>query len=308
MISALKQTLRRVALNTGLAGLAARGAKGVRMLMHHGVSGAFGPERLEEQIIWIKARCPILPFGEVATRLRDERPLPDLAVVLTFDDGLRNNVTQAYPVLLKHQVPATFFVCPGLIDTGGWVWTYEVRERLKGLAKEELQSLAGKPLETVDQVVSWMKKQPNAQRVQMLEAIRSATPGFQVTETMRRDYDLASWEELAKLDRRLITLGSHTMSHPILSSLPPDELESDLKTSKEALVAKGLSAADETFFCYPDGNHNDAVVACAAKHYAAACSTRKGFITAASPLMAMPRIGATGSLEDVAWRMWRPGA
>lgn len=308
MISALKQTLRRAALSTGLASLAARGAKGVRMLMHHGVSGAFGPETLDEQIAWIKTLCPILPFGEVAARLRDGRSLPDLAVVLTFDDGLRNNVTQAAPVLLKHQVPATFFVCPGLVDGGAWVWTYEVRERLKKLPQKKRQALTGQPSETVDQVVAWMKKQPNAQRVRALEAIRSATPGFQVTEVMRRDYDLASWDELTALDRRLITIGSHTMSHPILSSLPPDELEGELKTSKEALAARGLSPAGETYLCYPDGNHNDAVVACAGRHYAAACSTRKGFISSGSPLMAMPRIGATGSLEDIAWRFWRPGA
>lgn len=306
------QLLRQVALGTGFTGLVARHRSGVRMLMHHGVGDGYRAEALEQQILWLKASFTLLPFGEIAQRLRDGRPLPERGAVLTFDDGLRNNVAEAYPVLQKHQVPATFFVCPGLIESGQWIWTYEVRERLKSMPLGQLRELGvrclDQPTTSIDSFVSLMKRQPNNQRLQTLSAVRSATPNFQVTEQHRREYDLASWAELASLDRRLITLGSHTMSHPILSSLTDEELDRELRESKEALVARGLASADETYFCYPDGNHNDKVLACARNHYAAACSTRKGFVTANSPILAMPRIGANSSLEDVAWRMWRPEA
>lgn len=277
------------------------------MLMHHGVGEGFEPEMLDAQLAWLKARHPILPFDEVAARLRAGKPLPDFAVVLTFDDGLRNNVMEAVPLLLKHQVPATFFVCPGLIDAGTWIWTYEVRERLKGLQAGRLRALGG-ACDTIDALVAWMKRQPNDRRLAALENVRAATPEFKVTPAHRREYDLASWEELAALDRHLITLGSHTLSHPILSNLSDGELENELSASKQALLARGLMKEDSASFCYPDGNHDDRVLACARRHYSSACSTRKGLITAASPVLAMPRIGANSSLEDVAWRLWRPGA
>ncbi|MDB6121002.1 MAG: polysaccharide deacetylase [Verrucomicrobiaceae bacterium] len=312
MASSFKQTLRRWALDAGITSLASRRIKGVRMLMHHGVGEGYDAAALDKQIAWLKARHPIMAFHEVATSLRQGRSLPDFAIVLTFDDGLRNNLTEAYPVLLKHQAPATFFVCPALIDAGQWIWTYEVRERLKSLSQEQLRALAtrcsGKACDTLDAFVSWMKKQPNAGRLEALEAVRSATSSFEITETHRREYDLASWDELAALDNRLITIGSHTLSHPILSSLAGGELDNELKGSKQALLAKGLMTEDKAFLCYPDGNHDKRVLACAERHYSAACSTRKGLIASTSPVFAMPRIGANSALEDVAWRLWRPAA
>ena len=96
------------------------------------------------------------------------------------------------------------------------------------------------------------------------------------------------------------------MSHPILSSLTDPEIEHELVQSKEALLERGLMKDSASLLCYPDGNHDDRVLACARQHYTSACSTKKGIITDGSPLFALPRIGAASPLADVAWRLWRP--
>jgi len=44
--------------------------------------------------------------------------LPSRAVAITFDDGYRDNATEALPVLQHHRVPATFFVSTGFLDGG----------------------------------------------------------------------------------------------------------------------------------------------------------------------------------------------
>ena len=307
--------LRRWAFNLGFTDRAARNRAGVRMLMHHGIGEGYRANVFEEQLTWIKSRHTILPMGEAVNRLREGKALPDFAIVLTFDDGLRNNLTEAYPLLLKHQIPATFFVCPGVIDTGRWIWTHEMRERLKTLNKEQLGTLAaevsGAPFpatETVlDSFVCWMKKQSNVRRQQAVDKVRAATPGFVPTEEHHRDHDLMSWAELQSLDKRLITIGSHTMSHPILPSLSDAEIEAELKDSKAALLEHDL-IREPSLLCYPDGAHDERVTASARRHYAAACSTKKGIITSGVPLFALPRIGANSRIEDVSWRLWRPGA
>ena len=305
-----RHSLRRWSLASGFTAFAARQAKGIRMLMYHGVDSVFTAQDLDEQLAWIKARHPILPFAEVAERMRNGKPLPDFAVVLTFDDGLRNNVTEAAPVLLKHQVPATFFVCPDLIDAHQWVWTYEVRARLRDLTEEALKGIAQRcgsgDLNTLDAFMKWAKKLPQTQRQTMLDTVRAATVSFTPSKAHCRSYDLATWDELQTLDSRLITIGSHTMSHPILSSLTDAEIEYELEQSKQALMERGLTKDSAALLCYPDGNHDERVLACARQHYTAACSTRKGIITDASPLHALPRIGASSPLADVAWRLWRP--
>jgi len=303
--------LRRWAFEFGLTDRAARKQAGVRMLMHHGVGGFYKAKAFEEQLMWIKRSHSVLPMDEAVDRLRNGKSLPDFAIVLTFDDGLRNNLTEAYPLLLKHQVPATFFVCPGLIDSGRWIWTYEMRERLKTLDFDQFitlaRALSGAHFGAIDAFIGWMKQQPNAKREQAMLGVRAGTTGFCPTDQHHRDHDLMSWEELASLDKRLITIGSHTMSHPILSSLSDDEIEAELKDSKRILVERGLMR-EPALLCYPDGAHDERVTASARRHYAAACSTKKGIVTSGVPLFSLPRIGANSRIEDVSWRLWRPGA
>src|SRR3982751_2264326 len=96
---------------------------------------------------------------------------------LTFDDGLRTNVTVAYPILRKLGLSATFFVCPGLIERGEWLWNHEARERLRSLAPPALAELAeeaGGP-SGVEPMVEWMKTLAIAARREVEKQIRAAT-------------------------------------------------------------------------------------------------------------------------------------
>lgn len=61
-------------------------------------------------------RFPVIPLSELAARVRERRELGG-AVVLTFDDGYRNNFTNAFPVLKKYDFPATIFVATGRVGT-----------------------------------------------------------------------------------------------------------------------------------------------------------------------------------------------
>ena len=81
-------------------------------------------------------------------------------IVLTFDDGLRNNLTVVYPILRELQLPATIFVCPALVESGEWLWNHEMRCRLQTLAIPELVDVRMKlltPGTTVDAIIEWMK-------------------------------------------------------------------------------------------------------------------------------------------------------
>ena len=51
-------------------------------------------------------------------------------MLVTFDDGYRNNLTLAAPVLKSHDIPCIFHVATGYIDTPRMLWTTEVVLRL----------------------------------------------------------------------------------------------------------------------------------------------------------------------------------
>ena len=199
------------------AGLAGQDERPVaRILMYHGT-----PRReaaaLERELRWLKRRFHIVPLRAIVAAATNGGTLGS-KVALTFDDGLRSNVEVAYPLLHRLAIPATFFVCPGLVDRARWLWTHEMRRRLSRLSPAARRELAQEwqAPEGITEFVRWMKKLDSAPRQRILARVRDATADFTPTAAEREAFDLADWKELRRLDPAIVTIGSHTSTHPIL--------------------------------------------------------------------------------------------
>ncbi len=152
---------------------------------------------------------------------------------IIFDDGLRSNVRVAYPMLRALGIPATFFVCPGLIEERRWLWTHEARRRLQFAAPQVRHELArelGVSAE-VEEFVQWMKQLDFTRRTRVEAMLRHATAAFVASEADREAFDLAGWDELRPLDPSIVTVGSHSMTHPVLPSMSAGEIEAELGES-----------------------------------------------------------------------------
>jgi len=232
-------------------------------------------------------------------------------IVLTFDDGLRNNLTVAYPILRQLQVPATMFVCPAMVESGEWLWNHEMRCRLQTLAAPDLAELRMKllaPGTSVDAIIEWMKTLRLQQRRMAQATIQQATPAFQPTATQREAFDIMDWDDLRSLDCNLITVGSHTLSHPILTTLSADEIESEILESRTCLEQRLQRKVD--FFCYPNGAYDKRAYQLVQKTYRAAVTTESGVIDSGQGLDVhrLPRIPSAESAALTAWRLHRPEA
>jgi peptidoglycan/xylan/chitin deacetylase (PgdA/CDA1 family) len=233
--------------------------------MYHGTPQRVARD-LERQLRYVAGWRDLVALAELAADPERPGKRGRKRAALTFDDGLRSNVTVAYPIGLH----ATFFVCPGLIGRGEWLWNHEARQRLLGLSPAERAELAdhvGAPRE-VEGFIEWLKKLPLAERRAAESEIRAATPRFRPTDAQREEFDLAGWRELESLDPAVVTLGSHTLTHPILTSLGPAETESEIRDSRQAIEARTGRAAD--LFCYPNGDFGAATLEAVRRHYRAA--------------------------------------
>ena len=256
--------------------------------MYHGT-----PQRdaasLERQLRLVRLAFPVVPLGELAKGKNGRA-----RVALTFDDGLRSNVEVAYPILRKLGLTATFFVCPGLIDEGRWLWNHEARERLRSLdphALVELTAQIGAPIDGVEPIIEWMKALKIAERRKVEQQIRDATPNFKSTEAQRDEFGLAGWDELARLDAKTVTIGSHTMTHPILTSLSEEETEAETRESR--LTLERRLGREVSAFCYPNGDLNDGALASARRHYRSAVTTEIGRLEGEVDPHRLPRYSAT---------------
>jgi len=259
-----------------------------RILMYHGTPAA-DALALERQLRVLSLVFPVAPLEDIVSgRGRNGRA----RVALTFDDGLRSNVTVAYPILCKLGLRATFFVCPGLVERGAWLWNHEARERLRTLAPAALAELAaavGAPGE-LEAFVEWMKALAIAARRTVEEVIRAATPQFKPSGAQHDEFDLAGWDELARLDPRVVTIGSHTMTHPILTSLSAEETDAELRESRAVLESRLQRPV--TLFCYPNGDVHDAAFSSARRYYQCAVTVEAGAVPPSADPHRLPRFAA----------------
>jgi peptidoglycan/xylan/chitin deacetylase (PgdA/CDA1 family) len=93
-----------------------RGMNWLRVLYYHHV---FDDERsgFEAHLRLMKGLGDFLSMDQTIAMLEDDRPLDGRYFCLTFDDGFKNHLTHALPILAEHQVPAAFFVPTGFIGT-----------------------------------------------------------------------------------------------------------------------------------------------------------------------------------------------
>jgi peptidoglycan/xylan/chitin deacetylase (PgdA/CDA1 family) len=91
------------------------------VLTYHGVCSAppdewsVTPAQLRQHARWLAESCRPVPLLDIVRWCRGELTLPPGAVAVTFDDGLRDVLTEAVPILADFGIPATAFIAPGLI-------------------------------------------------------------------------------------------------------------------------------------------------------------------------------------------------
>lgn len=306
----LSPILHRFAHAAGLSRRLAHRINAPRVLMFHGIGdGPYPLQAFRRQMIYLRTHFTLISLDTLLRGLFQGQPLPRDPLVLTFDDGLRNNATMAFPVLQEQEIPATFFVCPGLIESRQWLWNQEARLRLNSLDQKQFTRL-GQQLQpvppTIETLIDWMKTLPLDQRRQVETLIREATPQFNPTREDRLSHELMTWQDLEALDPELITIGGHSFSHPILTQLDSEALDHEIAECRGTLEAKLNRRVRH--FCYPNGAHNPIVIEAVRRHFDSALTTDIGFIPSRPDPYRLPRIPADPSLAYLSWRLHRPTA
>ncbi len=217
-------------------------------------------------------------------------------VAFTFDDGWLDNYDIARPVILRCRVPTTIFVCPGLMGKPFPFWPERVSRLLARLPNISsvytiFPDLTGvdraQAAELVIEQLKRMAPELREESISRLDKLASANEQCDTTgEPLNRT---VTWEQLQELHAQGIRIGSHTLSHPILTSVPEDAVRIELNDSRRQIEA-GLGAPCVTL-AYPNGNHNDATVRAAGEAgYTLAFTTKRGLWTRQTDLLRVPRV------------------
>lgn len=216
-------------------------------------------DQFETQVAMLSKNFRIITLAETVRLAEDPSRLDGFCILLTFDDGYRDNYEIAYPILKAYGVPATFFLATSYVGTSTWPWwdriAYLVSHNRKG--NIHVSSGGGTTIvaegrtlnEIVKEAICVYKRKdlrtPEAYVSDIAEAC-----GVSLDEIPDQPVFL-DWEQAAQLVAGGMDIGSHTHSHSILSKLSPSEQEEELRTSK-ALLAERLGINVETV-SYPVG-------------------------------------------------------
>jgi len=258
--------------------------------------------RFEAILRYLARNLKVVGLGELVAQIQDEAPTREGGLAaLTFDDGLKNHAHVVYPILKELGMPASFYVCPELMDRERSIWTWEVKSRLDRLSEKSRQGffeLAGVTGDT-QEIVKWMKTIPVERREQIEKEIGDCTPDFEFTEEERHRFEPMSWQELQELDPSLITIGSHTSTHIDVPQAKPDRLERELGVSKQILESRLNRKVEH--FAYPNGNFTLEVLPTVGRYYRTALTTQKGAVRRGDNLLTLRRIHADPNLARFSW-------
>ena len=259
----------------------------------------------DRQMDWIGRWFNVLPLAEAVEGLRNGS-LPARPAVITFDDGYADNRTVALPILQSHGLTATFFIATGFLD-GGRMWNDTLIETLRRCPGPLLDltalGLDAYPTGSVEQrraaisvLIPRLKYLEPAERLRRVEAIAEHA-GADLPDDL-----MLTSAQLCEMARAGMTIGGHTVHHPILARLKDGEALAEMVEGRRRL--EQIIGRPVRFFAYPNGKPDEDYTGAHVRlvreaGFEAALSTAWG---AASPGCDLYQIPRFSPWDRSAWR------
>jgi peptidoglycan/xylan/chitin deacetylase (PgdA/CDA1 family) len=265
----------------------------------------------ERHLSFLERHFEIVPLGALLDVKTAGRPARRPRCVITFDDGWHDNYDLAFPMLRKHDVPATIFLTTDLIGTERAFWHTEliyllmygelsqflraegalgvypqaVRDGLRGCAGAGRVSGAA----DVDALIETVKATCDEDVIQELLETLIRAAGLRRPLIPGRRFFL-DWDQVRDMAAHGFEIGSHGCSHRIMTRLSPEEANEELVRSKAEIESR--VGRDVVHFAFPNEDASEALVGLAARAgYRTACVGAAGERAAGRGLRALRRAG-----------------
>lgn len=213
-------------------------------------------DSFEAQIELLARIFTVLPLEEAIVRAK-EKTLPLNCVVITVDDGFSDCYQYIFPILKRYRVKATFFISTAGVERG-YLWENQISSAILQ-ADASIKSL--KILDDVYSIANKAERQDAIFRITELFKYRSLSERkgliaslFTQTGEPQLVHDFITEPQLKEFIAEGMTIGAHTVNHPILALESIEVAREEIRRSKEYL--EELLSIDVKFFAYPNGKFN----------------------------------------------------
>ena len=215
-------------------------------------AGAFA-----EQIRFCKSHLDVITPDDLPRALAGRR---GRYALITFDDGYRDNHDVAFPILKAESVPATFFVATGFIDTPRVPWWDELAWMVRTSQRGGLELADWLPArldyasdreDVVEALLRVYKTLPTESIDRYLDAVAKATGSGRCGVELGQDLWM-TWDNLREMRAAGMTIGGHTVSHPVLPQTSSERRRQEILGCGRRLAEK--LGEPMRYFSYPIGD------------------------------------------------------
>ncbi len=285
--------------------------KSILILMYHRVNtdpNCLGltvpPELFSNQLKYLKDNYELISLSDAVSRISSGE-VKGNSCVITFDDGYRDNYQFAAPLLANHNIPATIFVTFDAIQSGHFGWGAFDRALLSTELKEldlqhfglgryslDSQKVREKAVVTLHRL---LKQKPDTEKQAVVDHVVTTCGGGILGERI-----MMNWAEVNELaNSGMVTIGAHTISHPILSRVTLAKARHEIIEGKR-LIEQKLDV-EVNYFAYPNGQPADigqeVVQLVREAGYLGACTTIAGRNPAGSDPLYLKRVDVTKDMS-----------
>jgi peptidoglycan/xylan/chitin deacetylase (PgdA/CDA1 family) len=237
-----------------------------KILMYHRITGDPKGEGVTAEQFMQHVKIIKRDFVPMTLRAllkaHEKGKVPGNAVVVTFDDGYADFAEVAFPILEAEGIPATLFVTTGFVNGDIWLWPDQIRYAINHTSFDKL-ALAGidqelfikdYPIKSWNTIADYCLTIKNQQKLVLIDTLFDK---LEVTKPSAppSQFRPISWTQLAEMVKRGLDVGSHSISHPILTKLDEIQLCEELKLSRQTLQRETGQPVE--VFCYPNGGQSD---------------------------------------------------
>lgn len=222
------------------------------------------PEMFARQMDHVAREFDVIALDDLVAHVAGGAPLPPRPLLVTFDDGYRDNHEHALPVLRSRGLPAVVFLITGAIGTRRVMWWDELADMLERAPAGEhdlppvgRRLLAG-PASRAAARFELLAALKEVEDAALREGMRRLREALAVPAAEADPPLFMGWNEVAELTEAGISCQPHTHDHPLLTRV--DRARAREEIVRSAAEVERRTGRPASAFAYPNGSHDPGVV------------------------------------------------
>lgn len=280
------------------------------ILLFHGISNEnfsfhnrrYLPKSIFEKIIlYLKRKNYVfITMSDWLKIIERDKKIKHSYVIITFDDGLKSVVENAYPIMKKLGAKGCFYIISDILGKNQFVWTDHLEVflgthktsyfefKFEGEINKYLLNSENDIQKAYSNIKNQLRVLPNKNRLQLLKQFELPMDNINFEKDLR-DYLVIEQNDLRVLNKNYLEVGGHTKTHPLLKYIEDDEYYDELFMSKKKLGE--IIGYDIHHLCYPGGSYNEKIIQLTKNYgYKTGVLIEQGFNTLKTDIYRLKRI------------------